>query len=308
MILRFLVVCGLLCLALFMLFAFLGQWKRPLDSFSHFLHYYMLALLGVAAVAAFLKMKKTAIVSLATFAVGVFLLGPAQPFAFSLAKTNGASSPRDITVMTFNMLYLNDKVEEINNYINNQDPDIIFLQEVSPKNEALLERLKNYPHQQRCHLNRMMSIMVLSKARPIAQDCLAESRLAWMELKLNGQTFRAISTHLHWPWPLRQWEQIDSLRNDIALWDQDTAIVLGGDFNAVPWSHAVRTIEDIIHSKIVPGFRMTLYKFVTLIEAPLFVPIDQILLPANAAVKTAHVGPDLGSDHRPVTVTMTLGN
>lgn len=308
MILRFLIACGLAISAFSMLLAFLGRWIRPLDSFSHFLHYYMLAFVCVLAAALLLRMKKTAILATMATLSGIFLLGPAQPFSFGMAKAPSGIAGKEIKVMTFNVLFLNDKIEEITAYIKSENPDVVFLQEVSPNNEGLLETLDTYPHQQRCRLNHIMSIMILSKTQATTQDCLSESRLAWMELDINGQKFRAISTHLHWPWPFGQWNQIDAMRNDIAEWDVKTPIILGGDFNAVPWSRAVRTVEDIIRSKVVPGFRLTLYKFVTPIEAPLFVPIDQILLPAGATPISAKVGPDLGSDHRPVSVSLTFNN
>ncbi|MFK8033972.1 MAG: endonuclease/exonuclease/phosphatase family protein [Hyphomicrobiales bacterium] len=308
MIFRFLVLCGLVFPTLFMLLGIAGRWIRPLDSFAHFFHYYLLAFAFVAIAAFILKMKKTVFVTALTAGIGVFLIGPAQPFSFGIAKASSGSPAEELKILTFNVLYLNTRVEEITDYVNSEDPDVIFLQEVSPENEALLDTLKAYPYQQRCRLNQFMSIMVLSKTKGSAQDCLPESRLAWMELEHNGQKFRAVSTHLHWPWPFGQWFQIDSMRNDIAVWDAKMPIILGGDFNAVPWSHAVRTVEDIIRSKVVPGFRMTLYKFVTPVEAPLFMPIDQILLPEGTKPTTAKVGPNLGSDHRPVSVSLVFDN
>lgn len=306
MIFRFLVFCGFLFPAIGMLLAFLGRWIRELDSFAHFIHYYLLAFICLVIAALIMKMKKTVALTIVAAAIGVFLLGPAQPFSFSSATASSGSSERELKVMTFNLLYLNNRVDDITDYVNSENPDVLFLQEVSPDNEAVLETLEAYPNQQRCRLNQFMSIVTLSKTPALAQDCLPESRLAWMELDHQGQKFRAISTHLHWPWPFGQWYQIDSLRNDIAEWDISMPIVLGGDFNAVPWSRAVHTVENIIRSKIVPGFRTTLYKFVTPIEAPLFMPIDQILLPKGATPVTAKVGPNLGSDHRPVSVSLTF--
>lgn len=308
MILRFLVFCGFSFPAIGMVLGFMGRWFRELDSFAHFIHYYLLAFVLVTIAAIILKMKKTAVITVLCTAIGVFLLGPAQPFSFGSAAANSGSSGRELKVMAFNLLYLNNRVEDITDYVNSENPDVLFLQEVSPDNEALLEALTAYPNQQRCRLNQFMSIITLSKTQALAQDCLPESRLAWMELEHEGQKFRAISTHLHWPWPFGQWFQIDALRNDIAGWNTDIPIILGGDFNAVPWSHAVRTVEDIIRSKVVPGFRLTLFKYVTPVEAPLFMPIDQILLPKGATPVSAKVGPNLGSDHRPVSVSLTFDN
>ncbi|MEP0519966.1 MAG: endonuclease/exonuclease/phosphatase family protein [Hyphomicrobiales bacterium] len=308
MILRFLVFCGFLFPAFGMLLGFSGRWIRELDSFAHFVHYYLLAFVCIAIAATVLKMRKTLGLTVLAAAIGVFLLGPAQPFSFNGATVNSSSREHELKILTFNLLYLNARVNDITDYVNSENPDVIFLQEVSPNNEAVLESLVAYPNQQRCRLNQFMSIVTLSKTPALKQDCLPESRLAWMELEHEGKKFRAISTHLHWPWPFGQWYQIDSVRNDIAEWDVSIPIVLGGDFNAVPWSHAVQSVESIIRSKVVPGFRTTLYKFVTPIEAPLFMPIDQILLPRGTTPVAAKVGPNLGSDHRPVSVSLTFEN
>ncbi len=39
---------------------------------------------------------------------------------------------------------------------------------------------------------------------------------------------------------------------------------------------------------------------------PLALPIDHALVPATSCVLQADIGPDVGSDHRPVQVTLTL--
>lgn len=295
---------GLLFPALFTALAFGGRWFRPLDSFSHFLHYYVLVFIIVAVVAGLLKLRKTAFLAFVSLLAAVWLLGPARPFALPSASSLNAATGDEVKIITFNLLFRNDQIERIADYFTQQDPDILMLQEVSPNNRGLLDLLPQYPYRQSCSLSDTMATMVLSKTQPSAQGCLAKGEVAWMELALNGRPVRAASVHLHWPWPLGQWKQIDKIRQEMAAWEPKPPIIIGGDFNAVPWSQAVRTMEAITSSKVVPGFRFTILGFKSPLKLPVFLPIDQILLPDEAILRDAGTGPYLGSDHRPVVATL----
>nr|WP_306267940.1 endonuclease/exonuclease/phosphatase family protein [Pararhizobium sp. IMCC3301] len=295
---------GLVFPALFTALAFGGRWLRPLDSFSHFLHYYVLAFIIVAIVAGFLKLRKTAAIALVSLLFAVWLLGPARPFALSGQTALQAAPGNGVKIITFNLLYHNDQIDRIADYVTRQDPDILMFQELSPINRPLLDLLPQYPYRQSCSLNQTMATMVLTKTKPSAQGCLPRSQVAWIDLILSGKPVRVASVHLHWPWPLLQWRQIDNIRSEVAGLDSKRPIILGGDFNAAPWSNAVRTMEDITGSRVVPGFRFTILGFKSPLKLPVFLPIDQILLPEEATLRDVTTGPELGSDHRPVVVTL----
>lgn len=306
MVLRVLAYCVLLVPITFTGLAITGRWFRPMDSFSHFFHYYCLAFAGIAILAVLLKLKGPATTALVSLICTLLLLGPAKPFAFAMAKPENVAETGTLKIMTFNLLYANDQIEQVTDHIEQEDPDIVLLQEVSPINGEVIERLTAYRFHQRCWVSPVMETVVLSKTAPTAQGCLPNAEVPWMDLSLDGKSIRTLSVHLNWPWPFRQWRRIDDLRNDLAALPEKRPIILGGDFNAVPWSHAVRTVEDITGSTIVPGFRITLYGYNTPFKVPLLVPIDQILLPDGVTAHSATVGPELGSDHRPVSVTITL--
>ncbi|MGJ8531387.1 MAG: endonuclease/exonuclease/phosphatase family protein [Alphaproteobacteria bacterium] len=308
MILRILAYCALLVPITFTGLAITGRWFRPMDSFSHFFHYYCLAFAGIAILAVLLKLKGPAVTAVVSLICTILLLGPAKPFAFAMAKPENGVESGALKILTFNLLFANDQIDQVTEYVKRQNPDIVLLQEVSPINGKVVELLEGYRFQQRCRVSPVMETVVLSKMEPTAQGCLPNAEVPWMDLSLNGKTFRTLSVHLNWPWPFRQWHNIDDLRNDLAALPEKHPVILGGDFNAVPWSHAVRTVEDITGSTIVPGFRVTLYGYDTPFKVPLLVPIDQILLPDGAVAQSAIVGPELGSDHRPVSVTFTLAD
>lgn len=308
MVLRILAYCALLVPITLTALSISGRWYRPMDSFSHFLHYYCLAFACIAILAALLKLKGPATTAVVSLVCALLLLGPAKPFAFALARSNDAGTSKPLKILTFNLLYANDQIEQIANYVKQQSPDIILFQEVSPVNHDAIDLLGEYRFQQRCWVSPVMEAVVLSRIEPVAQGCLPNAEVPWMDMTLNGIQMRTLSVHLNWPWPFSQWQRIDDLKSDLAALPQKRPIIIGGDFNAVPWSHAVRTVEEISEASIVPGFRVTLHGYNTPFKVPLFVPIDQILLPDAASAQSAVVGPGLGSDHRPVTVTFTLND
>ncbi|MEH6727721.1 MAG: endonuclease/exonuclease/phosphatase family protein [Hyphomicrobiales bacterium] len=308
MILRILAYCVLLVPVTFTALSLTGGWYRPMDSFSHFLHYYCLTFAGIAVLAAMLKLKGPAIAANVSLICAILLLGPAKPFAFALARSDAPTTSGQFKILTLNLLYANDQIERVANYVEQQSPDFILLQEVSPINRDVIDLLEDYKFHQRCWENASMESVVLSRIKPTAQGCLPNADVPWMDIALNGKQKRIISVHLNWPWPFSQWQRIDDLRTDLAALPEQRPVILGGDFNAVPWSHAVRTVEDITDTTVVPGFRFTFYGYNTPFKVPLFVPIDQILLPDSASAQSAVAGPDIGSDHRPVTVTFTVGD
>lgn len=306
MVLRVLAYCALLVPITFTALALTGRWFRPMDSFSHFFHYYCLAFAGIAVLATVLKLKGPAATAVVSLICTTLLLGPAKPFAFAMIQSEKGGGSNTFKILTLNLLYANDHIQQVADYIQQQNPDIILLQEVSPVNREVIELLQEHSFHQRCWVSPVMETAVLSRIEPTAQGCLPNAEVPWMDLSLNGKQVRTISVHLNWPWPFSQWRRIDDLRNDLAALPEKLPVILGGDFNAVPWSHAVRTVEDITGSSIVPGFRVTLYGYNTPFKVPLLVPIDQILLPDGATAKSAIVGPEIGSDHRPVSVAFSL--
>lgn len=305
LILRLMAYLALSVPIIFTSLSFTGRWLRPMDSFSHFLHYYCLAFAGLALFSAVLRLKGPAAVAIVWLGFSVLLLGPAKPFAFAASISGNEQVSDNLKILTFNLLYQNNQTKQIADYVNLQNADIVLFQEVSPENRDVIELLENYRFQQRCWVSPVMETVVLSRTEPLAQGCLPNAEIPWMDLSLNGKPVRTMAVHLDWPWPFGQWRRIDNLRNDMAALPQKLPVILGGDFNAVPWSHATRTVEEITGSEIIPGFRLTFYGYNTPFKFPLFVPIDQILLPDGFIAQSGNAGPDLGSDHRPVTVTFT---
>ncbi len=279
-----------------------GKIIEQADSFSHFQHYYALGFAIASVVSLLLRRVVLSVISGLSFVGAVLLFGPASPLQSLDSLSQTGTKP--LTITTFNTRYDNTNINAISSYIENNDPDVIFFQEISKYNEGILELLTDYPYRQRCETNTVMSVMILSKTAASDQGCFEFSYLGWMELTHEGITYRAISAHIHWPWPFAQWRQVRELSFDVAAWEHANPIIIAGDFNAVPWSASVSEISRYSRTSPTPGFRITLKKPIRPLKIPLWAPIDHVLLPNSVKPITAKAGPYIGSDHRPVTVVV----
>jgi endonuclease/exonuclease/phosphatase (EEP) superfamily protein YafD len=83
-------------------------------------------------------------------------------------------------------------------------------------------------------------------------------------------------------------------------------IVIVGDFNATPWSHAFRAVEgatDLMNSQRGFGVQAT---FPANLNPVFRVPIDHLLHSNGLETVDRRLGPSLGSDHYPLLVELAL--
>ncbi|MEM8593111.1 MAG: endonuclease/exonuclease/phosphatase family protein, partial [Pseudomonadota bacterium] len=169
------------------------------------------------------------------------------------------------------------------------DPDVITLQEISPTNEPLLAALRpNYPHQHRCHYGTSYSLAVLSRLPPTSSSpmCSDVRGLAAIEITAPDGPGWVASVHLFWPWPYAQRPQVNEIAERLKALPGRK--VVAGDFNQVPWSHAVKTLRRASAANYL-GPRRATY---SLHGIPL--PIDHVLAPTGSVTRI----PKHGSKHR----------
>ncbi|TFL17812.1 endonuclease/exonuclease/phosphatase family protein [Jannaschia formosa] len=182
--------------------------------------------------------------------------------------------------------------------------DTATLQEVG---EAIFT-LSDLPpewHLEICPRPGWVTTAALTRHPVIASGC-TPSGAAWIRLRLPegvgapGAELTLVSVHVFWPWPAagdRQTQQVAGLRAELSA--LPGPVLLGGDFNQMPWSAAVGTLADSVGAKVAPGLRAT---YVDLGGA-LRLPIDHILAPRGWQVAAVR-GERHGSDHHAVTATL----
>ncbi|NWH09315.1 MAG: endonuclease/exonuclease/phosphatase family protein [Alphaproteobacteria bacterium] len=208
----------------------------------------------------------------------------------------------------------------LNLWIRNPDPvksieailrmnaDVVALAELSAsskKAEALL--LEHYPYATDCNGAPECGLRIFSR-EPVADltakmlgDYVSESAGA-VDLNWGKEGITLIASHLTQPWPLRPWgsqgRQMKAMADGMDRLDRVDLWV--GDFNAVTWGAIPYRIKENTGLAPVqswgtwPGFLMAYGR----------IPIDHVFAKRKLGCIAKEVGPDIGSDHRPIIIDL----
>ncbi|HEU0222179.1 MAG TPA: endonuclease/exonuclease/phosphatase family protein [Paracoccaceae bacterium] len=260
----------------------------------------VLALAVVLAGAALRAWRAAAMAALALVVAGAGLLPYAVEFPPEARAVPAAE--RQVRVVSFNLYRANPDPAAAAAWLRASGADVILLQEVAGGNRAVREALADlYPHQALCEYWGG-GVAVLSRLAEVAhgEKCLWTPSMAWMRVRTGAGELTVASVHLRRPWPAGQAVQVAQLGRRLARLERP--ILIGGDFNAMPWSRAVARLAEATRAERVPGLRLTF-------REPwlgLRLPIDHFLAdPALEPVRIA-LGPEMGSDHLPLVADFAL--
>ncbi|MCB1338026.1 MAG: endonuclease/exonuclease/phosphatase family protein [Maritimibacter sp.] len=177
------------------------------------------------------------------------------------------------------------------------DVDAAFFQEVSDRNDTILDQLEaGFPHQHLCRFPGWNGIALVSR-HPFAGDplCSEAFALAAAPIVIGGTRVWLVSAHLPWPWPY------DNAENEAAaeelLAGLDAPAVVAGDLNSFPWTSRVRRIAAASNSRpagpVRPTFRL----------GPIPFPIDMAFAPGGGSLERR---PRFGSDHHGIVADLSL--
>jgi len=256
---------------------------------------------------------------LALLALGLSLLNLAiiAPF-YGLSKPavvhmDGAKQARvHFRLMQVNVFTHNAQRAPLLALLEAEDPDILVLQEC---NQSWLKDLapftKRYPH--RFELPRgdnfgiaMYTRLANQGIEPLVAGSGGLPSLS-SELKIGNQPLHIITTHPVPPTSRRMRQARDQQMHDIALACQnrkrslsgESEMILCGDFNNTPWTKSSRAIETA--TKLRNAMRDVGGNGTWSKNPLLRIPIDHALVSRGIQVHRRERGPDIGSDHYPVT-------
>ena len=208
------------------------------------------------------------------------------------------AEPGPVLVYQKNLLFKNTDVTAAFADITQHSPDIVTLQELSPGNADLLAMLSaDYPFQHYCQFSSWAGVAVLSRHAVVANSefCAAGKGLAGMRVRIGNTDVWVTSLHLHWPWPYGQFGHVTRLLPTLAA--LEGAVIVGGDFNMMPWGGSVARIKSATRTRragaVVP----------TITKKGLPLPIDHVLAPGGGTVTVLD---KLGSDHAGVLTRVFL--
>lgn len=288
------------------IFAILGLFAShawTLDLFNHPQRQYFIVLILLTLCLLGLKSFRLAAVA------GVMMTLPLARIAPTWWNPTEDPGGTSLRVATFNVYTANDRYNDALNWINKTNPDLIFLPEVDETWAAKLSPLrKTHPHAIEHFVEGNFGFALYSK-HPILNHSIkpcGDMELPLLIAKISTPKGDITLLGAHPVPPTTEFwaSERDAFLREIARHSTSHAgpHLLLGDLNATRWSHGMKPIFDAgwIDTSEGHGAPATWMNKNPLIA----IPIDHIMFLPNKG-DTMHcrnrwVGPDLGSDHRPV--------
>lgn len=211
-----------------------------------------------------------------------------------------------LTVVTVNLLWSNRQHQRLRGWLQAEAPDIVVTQETTSRWAAELARLDGlFPH--RRLPGPLDDLAILSKHPFVMADeagIRTHGTLAMATITVGQRRIDLMALHASVPttpaWRLAR----DVMLDDIARFARRTRhpLIVAGDFNATPWNRSMRRLVRESPQRHAPGFWQPTWT--AHVPVWLGVPIDHVLAATDCRVVERRVGPDIGSDHRPVVATV----
>lgn len=288
---------------LFSVFGLFASHWWLLDLFNHFqLQYFFTHVLLILAL---LGLKSFRLVAV----VGLMLVLPLARIAPTWRNPGKDPGGKSVRVATFNVLSANKRHDDALDWIRKSDPDLIFLPEVDPVWAVALKPLsRSHPHVIEHIIEGNFGFALYSKF-PILEHRIepcGKMELPLLIAKISGPQgeFTLFGAHPVPPSSEFWSSERDVFLNEIAQHTRAISghILLLGDLNATRWSQSMQPLFETgwIDSSDGHGCPPTWMNANPLIS----IPIDHIMFRPAAErpiyCRNRWVGPDLGSDHRPV--------
>ncbi|WP_323021764.1 endonuclease/exonuclease/phosphatase family protein [Pararhodobacter sp.] len=217
----------------------------------------------------------------------ILALGGSAPMILGAMRGDEAPARVDLTLYSKNLLATLADPAPLVADILETGADVVLLQEVSDSNAAILDLLREtYPHQHLCRFSSRGGIAVLSRWPGEAVQCSPMRGMAAMQVASPSGPVWAASIHLTWPWPYAQGAAVRAIAP--LLEPMRGRVVIGGDFNMVPWGYAVRALGAAAGAQRIGPMRATIRVL------GLGWPIDHVLTSGQGSTE---IRPRLGSDH-----------
>lgn len=264
-----------------------------------------------------------ALLWLGTLVVAVYL--QALPWReFKPFRISPTTSTTPLHIAHINIDRHNDTPTAVFNHFNQTQPDILFIQELSPELIPLLatdmpdyQLVTSQPQTNTRGIGMLVANtadLTILDSQIITIEPDNERPLIATKLIHEDRRLQILSWHSARP----HHEQVDAFQKitfeKLADWsieqqEEGWRLVILGDFNATPWSkrfHALLLDGKLIDSRQNRG----LFNSWAPEPLPLWLglPIDHAVHSEDVYTRARSVGPNVGSDHRPIHLTVVLAS
>ena len=302
---KFLLIAVSLC----SLAGLLGQFHRLFELASHFKFQYTIGSGVCLILFASLQAWVWVLPSLLLVIINGVALWPylvAQP---------QSDLPGSLRLMHFNINYHNSKFSALIKYVKEESPDILIVQEITPRGIEQLQVLRQeYPYSISEKREKGKGIALFSRI-PFAQtetlvfdDDGRPSFLA--ELKVDGKLVSLLTTHPSTPMSAKKFRRRNRHLSGAAdvMQSLPEPKILIGDLNMTMWSYYfIKLLREtgLVDPRRGVGLLASWPTFM-LSRRLLMIPIDHCLVSSDIAVTKIYTGRHIGSDHLPLIVDLSI--
>jgi endonuclease/exonuclease/phosphatase (EEP) superfamily protein YafD len=285
----------------------LGGWHWYLDLFAHFRWQYLIISAVIIAWAAWRRQRRTVVAAGLTFLLNTTLIGvlARHPEVSRAAVADGTA----LRVLSLNVLTSNPNTQGVLDHLLASDADVIFLMEVDQQWMTALASLQaKYPYRVAHPRSDNFGVALYSRIPLAKADLLSlgEAGLSAIEVRMTHQGRDLVFIGAHPPPPggrdfaAERDRQLGQLAEHVALMQAPVLVV--GDLNATPWSAGMRiaTGRNLGFRSLGPPWTPTWRA-----RSIFAIPIDHALCTAPLMIMRRSVGPDVGSDHRSLSISVS---
>ncbi len=241
--------------------------------------------------------------------LAALLLLPLPWMTISSAVPSRVSAPLVLSLASANVHFMNHDPHRLEAWVQQKQPDVLVILEISPEFAAGLQHLPAYSFRQIVAQDDSFGITVLSRlplsAVRVLRDPDQIPRLE-ADIEVAGHPVRLFAEHPMPPISADYHQRRDQKIAARAKAAQQLGMpaVLVGDLNATPWSVALHGADRLGLQRATgrvptwPALESGAGRFLP------GIPIDNVLLTRHWAVLAQERGPWIGSDHYPVLVRL----
>jgi endonuclease/exonuclease/phosphatase (EEP) superfamily protein YafD len=240
---------------------------------------------------------------------GIALL-PLLTVGFIAAAHAPRTVEANLRILQANLYVKNDDAAPILDLIDDLAPTLLLFQE---ENEAWEKRLT--PLKQQYHYHVVVprypeggQALGIYSTLPIDEvELLAEKNIPAVSVRLHvgPETVRIINIHTASPWSPRRALRHDAEMVTLAAYlaALDEPLILAGDLNSTPWH---RGYQDLLQQTGLLNARRGIAGTWPWFLPWIGVPLDHLLVSPWIPVMGSSVGPNIGSDHRPLITDLQI--
>ncbi|SMF44499.1 Uncharacterized conserved protein YafD, endonuclease/exonuclease/phosphatase (EEP) superfamily [Tistlia consotensis] len=223
-----------------------------------------------------------------------------------------AAAPARLTLVSANVYYKNRTPDEMVDALLATDADVLVLAEVIPSWKAVTQRLRaRYPYRTPDRWWAGTSTVIWSRyplhLDPAELRWLANGSVLDVTLDVQGRSLHLFGLHAPRPSTPKVLETRNGIFASLGQWTRARPMptVMAGDFNAAPWTPALRRLIDedgLERARPSRGW----YASWPSPLGDLGIPIDHVLHTPSVKVESLQVVEIPGSDHRGLKAALAI--